>query len=1238
MDPVLSSLFPVHQIGADGFNWWIGQVETNRADDPKKSGRYRVRIVGQHLKDCDATPTEQLPWANVMMPVTTPHSDGGVTGATSNLRKGNWVVGFFLDGDQQKPIIMGSVGHTHGSTKAIKEDATPGSTCKSFTTYLDPERNPATDSPKHSPTTAAASSGLEAGSNVTGAAPAASSYADTPDGLPPEILAAFGKNSEANPTGGKFCITIADPNCGAESDLKTGLQKILGDLLGVVSTSGGNVGSYYLNQATGEINSGIQDGKKYINQAARLVTSTIARAKGELLEAMKTGAKQLTDLALYKETRTLPIIPNDINIPAETLASLGATAAAFDAALAAGDTATADVLAEAYVALLEEVSGERGHPPVKKKEARLKEVQEWLDNILKTIGCSIEDITDRILSWLTELLNALISEAYNAALCLVDNVVNGIISEILSAIDELIDTILSAITELLGPIAQAIDIVGNAIAGIMALLGISCSGMPQSCTKLKTVCVDCTNGETEDDFLDNLIASIEDGALDFTEGVCEDATYYPSEPDTTIVFVGGTPAIPDNVMTYSSANIVVAEGSTQEFIVTRTGNIDAASSIKYEITNDTATRGADYDILGSSGILSTASGVLAFAPGDTEKRVNIQAYADSLTEGDETFNFRIIEDHTPDGIVAVFVNQDFVGTITEVTTPTTPVVGGSTPAPGTISPGAGSTPTGAPAAAAAAPIVVPAGTIPSGVTVVAPVIATVPIASSLPALPSYSVVADRISVAETETVTFTITTVNVTPGTSFTYTIDGTNITAADFTDGSLTGTGSINSSGTATVSKTLAVNDDNPGLDLQESFTFTIDDTGAFATVAIVEEIDTTPQYFVTADQSNINGGETVNFTVSTRNVADNTLLSYRLTGTIDASDIVGGSLTGSFRIFSNTATIPIQTTAATTIEDAEALTFLLVGTTADATVTINATTTFDSAAGTILRSYAVTPDKLEYEEGETVVLTVATTNVPDGSVFAYTVFGSGITPNDFVTGTLTGSFTVIDNSAKVYLSISDDREVESDESATFFINGTSAFAGFVILGDRIRRTPPEAPRITPCLSKPIAKALTDDGGRIISIPIVDPGCPYVSPPKVIIGGAGYGAGAFPLLDANGYVTEIRLTRTGFNYKKNTPDDLTCVIDSFTMIRPGTGYTDAPTVLVNGDPNVARAIVQNGQVFSVQVLDRTKSYKQLPEILITGGGGSGAKFLPSLACLDVAELELKDYAKIGTGKYIDCP
>jgi hypothetical protein len=228
MDQALSSLFPIHQIGSDGFNWWIGQVEDT--EDKKKGARYRVRIVGQHLKECDVVPTPQLPWASVMMPVTTPFSDGGVTGASSNLRVGNWVIGFYLDNDKQKPIIMGSIGHTPGSTKVINDDPNPTGKCKSFTTFLDQEINPATDLPANNPSPKIGSeseSELEEGSNATGSVPVASTNAGEKGGLPPSLLGAFGQYSETNTTGGKFCVVIANPNCGAEKNLKTNLTKII---------------------------------------------------------------------------------------------------------------------------------------------------------------------------------------------------------------------------------------------------------------------------------------------------------------------------------------------------------------------------------------------------------------------------------------------------------------------------------------------------------------------------------------------------------------------------------------------------------------------------------------------------------------------------------------------------------------------------------------------------------------------------------------------------------------------------------------------------------------------------------------------------------------------------------------------------------------------------------------------------------------------------------------------------
>ena len=107
-----------------------------------------------------------------------------------------------------------------------------------------------------------------------------------------------------------------------------------------------------------------------------------------------------------------------------------------------------------------------------------------------------------------------------------------------------------------------------------------------------------------------------------------------------------------------------------------------------------------------------------------------------------------------------------------------------------------------------------------------------------------------------------------------------------------------------------------------------------------------------------------------------------------------------------------------------------------------------------------------------------------------------------------------------------------------------------------------------------------------------------------------------------------------------NTPqtEQKRCIIDSFTMITPGTGYTSAPKVFVDGDAYVAEAIVENGMVVSVRIKDREKTFTSYPRVQIIGGGGYGAKWLPSFSCLSTEALVKVGSAKIGTGSYIDCP
>ena len=144
-----------------------------------------------------------------------------------------------------------------------------------------------------------------------------------------------------------------------------------------------------------------------------------------------------------------------------------------------------------------------------------------------------------------------------------------------------------------------------------------------------------------------------------------------------------------------------------------------------------------------------------------------------------------------------------------------------------------------------------------------------------------------------------------------------------------------------------------------------------------------------------------------------------------------------------------------------------------------------------------------------------------------------------------------------------------------------------------------------------------------------------------MFITGEGYGADAEALLDPQGFVTEIRVTDPGFGYKINVPTNAQkeCIIDAFTMIRPGREYTSIPTVYVNGRIDVAEAVINDkGQITSIRIKDRSSTFDSYPEVKILGGGGYGAKFIPSFACLDPAARVKIGSAKIGTGSYIDCP
>ena len=86
-------------MGLNGFVWWMGVVE-NR-NDPLFLGRCQIRIFGWHTENKSAIPSEDLPWAQPVLP----SNSSTVIGTP---KEGDMAFGFFSDGSLgQFPIFLG---------------------------------------------------------------------------------------------------------------------------------------------------------------------------------------------------------------------------------------------------------------------------------------------------------------------------------------------------------------------------------------------------------------------------------------------------------------------------------------------------------------------------------------------------------------------------------------------------------------------------------------------------------------------------------------------------------------------------------------------------------------------------------------------------------------------------------------------------------------------------------------------------------------------------------------------------------------------------------------------------------------------------------------------------------------------------------------------------------------------------------------------------------------------------
>lgn len=759
MDQLVSQLIPTQRIGNDGFNWWVGQIEGTATDEKNNKGGYRfkVRIVGDHPGKKELLDTADLPWATVMMPVTVPFIPGNSGGAHPQLEIGCWVIGFYMDTEKQKPIIMGSIGQTPGATKSFSQ-RTPNT--PPFTTAI-PQINVKVDGQP-----------LQKGTNKNTATGGLSDGSRDGDGnarvtVPEKKITPIKKG---NPQSEEWCQTKAE-KCDNQ-DMKSQVTTILGEFLAAVQSNGGNIGTYAVNQVTGELNEVVGIARGYVNKILYVVQDFVARVKGFVIEKLQNAVKDLINALLR---------------PSED-----------------GNSLTP--------------------------------VTEFFNNLLKDLGCQMADLGDRLEEWLTNVLMSYVQEIYRAAACQIDTLINGILSKINSLMEDILQTVLGPIQDILGAIAIPLNIIGGAINFVLDLLGISCSGPDKTCSDYKAICTDGEEEEKEsEDFLDKLLEDIENlfptNSVDFTQYVCDEAYTGKLLSQTKVGFTGGIlsagniPAGPSTNkkqrIVYSISDIEVTEGENAIFVITRTGFTESSSSVKYKTLKYEGTAKENEDYLPDNSILG-------FAPGETEKTIQIKTFINSEKEGPEDF-YLYIKTNSPkseSGIQTVFTKNLAKCTITEndIKNPYKSIsINPEVKLPEYFT------------FEDIEPTEEEQGDIVGADTQIDDNNDGLDDITGDDIIQVYEITADKTIVTEGEFIVYTVSTINVPDGTEIFYTLSGNNITSSDIINGNLVGSSTINDKNARIV---VGIEEDGVVEDA-EVLRLTLNGSGVFYDAVIVSGAD---------------------------------------------------------------------------------------------------------------------------------------------------------------------------------------------------------------------------------------------------------------------------------------------------------------------------------------------------------------------------------------------------------------
>ena len=180
--------------------------------------------------------------------------------------------------------------------------------------------------------------------------------------------------------------------------------------------------------------------------------------------------------------------------------------------------------------------------------------------------------------------------------------------------------------------------------------------------------------------------------------------------------------------------------------------------------------------------------------------------------------------------------------------------------------------------------------------------------TSITPSPIYSI-SSSSSVNEGSSLTISVSAKNVPNGTQLSWSTEGGNIGAADFTDGLLKGTAIVQNQ-SAKIIRTLVADATTEGT---ESIPFKLfDNTGKLVATRNITVSDTSktplPTYSIVPNITSGNESSTIIYTITTTRIDNGTVLYWRNIGTTTAADFEDGLMAGTVTINNNAATITRQ------------------------------------------------------------------------------------------------------------------------------------------------------------------------------------------------------------------------------------------------------------------------------------------------------------------------------------------